>query len=182
MRETITELYKEGLLKVIKSDLARLCEPSFSNAVKTYLLPKGTVFRFDVWFRILQWSRINKVRKTIIGPFAYFIQRHYEYKYGVHVNANIYVGKGLHIVHGDGVHLNCEYIGENFTVFQGTTLGAKHGERPVVLNDVTVYTNSVVCGGIILNDGCSVGAQSYLDNNVDAGAFVAGVPAKVIRQ
>lgn len=116
-----------GVLGVIKSNLARLCEPNLKNALKIYCLPKGTVFRFDVWFRLLQWSRIRKVRKILISPFIYFVQRHFEYKYGIHINANICVGKGFHIMHGDGVYLNCEYVGENFTVFQGTTLGAKHG-------------------------------------------------------
>lgn len=178
--KTIKDLYNGGLIEVIRSDLSRLCKPTFVNAIKLYLLPRGTVFRFDVWFRILQWSRLTKSKKLLISPIVYLIQRHYEYKYGIHANANIYIGKGLHIVHGDGVHLNCDYIGENFTVFQGTTLGAKHGGRPRVLDNVTVYTNSVVCGDITLNNGCSVGAQSYVDKDVEAGAFVAGVPAKKI--
>lgn len=117
----------------------------------------------------------------MISPMVYLIQRHYEYKYGIHANANIYVGEGLHIMHGDDVHLNCEYIGKNYTVFQGTTLGAKHGGKPTVMDNVTVYTNSVVCGNIILHNGCSVGAQSYLDKDVDEGMFVAGVPAKIIK-
>lgn len=126
-------------------------------------MPRGTGVGFDVWFRILQWSRVNKICRVIIGPLDYLIQRHYEYKYGIHANANIYVGKGLHIKHGDSVHLNCDYIGDNFTIYQGTTIGAKHGEKPIILDDVTVYTNSVVCGGIILHDGCSVGAMSYME-------------------
>lgn len=177
-KKNLSELYRGGVLDIIRSDLERICNPTLSNAVKIYLVPRGTVFRFDVWFRILQWSRTRAIRKLIIGPVAYLIQRHYEYKYGIHVNPNIYIGRGLHIMHGDGVHLNCEYIGDNFTVYQGTTLGAKHGKKPTVLNNVTVYTNSVVCGGITLHDGCSVGAQSYLDKDVEQGVFVAGIPAK----
>ena len=126
-RNSLEELYREGVLKVIKSDLARLCEPTFIKGLKIYLFPRGTVFRFDVWFRILQWARLSKTRRITIGVIAYLIMRHYEYKYGIHANANIYTGKGLHIKHGDGVHLNCAYIGENFTVYQGVTLGAIHG-------------------------------------------------------
>lgn len=167
-----------GVLAVIKSDLERLCEPSFINGLKIYLFPRGTVFRFDVWFRILQWARISSMRRIIIAPFAYLKMRHYEYKYGIHANANIYVGKGLHIKHGDGVHLNCAYIGDNFTVFQGVTLGARHGELPIVLDNVTVYTNSVVCGGITLHNDAIVGAQSYVDKDVADGCCVFGVSSR----
>lgn len=166
--------------KVIKSDLSKLCEPTFLNGIKIYLLPRGTVFRFNVWFRILQWSRLKRARKFSIGVVAYFIMRHYEYKYGIHANANIYVGKGLHIKHGDGVHLNCLYIGENFTVYQGVTLGAQHGELPTIFDNVTIYTNSVVCGGITINNGVSIGAQSYVDKDIGEGQHVAGAPARLI--
>lgn len=144
------------------------------------MLPRGTVFRFDVWFRLLQWSRLTRLRKILISPVIYLILRHYEYKYGIHANANIYVGEGLLIKHGDCVYLNCEYIGENFTVYQGVTLGVKHRGRPTILDNVTVYTNSVVCGEITLHDGCVVCAQSYLDKDVAEGVYVAGVPAKEI--
>lgn len=181
-RNSLDELYREGVLKVIQSDLARLCNPTFMNGLKIYLMPRGTVFRFDVWFRVLQWARLSKIRRITIGVIAYLIMRRYEYKYGIHANANIYIGKGLHIKHGDGVHLNCAYIGENFTVYQGVTLGAIHGELPVVLDNVTVYTNSVVGGGITLHNGAIVGAQSYVDKDVEENCFVAGVPARVLNK
>ena len=177
----IRELYKDGLIKVIKSDLSRICEPTISNFLKWYTLPKGTVIRYVVWFRVVQWARINSIRRVLVGPVAYLKMRHYEFKYGVHANANIYVGKGLHIVHGNGVYLNCDYIGDNFTVYQGVTLGTNHELRPTILNNVTVYTNSVVCGGITLHDGCTVGALSYLDKDVESGVLVAGIPAVPVK-
>ncbi len=49
------------------------------------------------------------------------------------------------------------------------------------MDSVTVYTNSVVCGNITLHDGCVIGAQSYVDKDVDENSFVAGIPAKLIR-
>ena len=52
---------------------------------------------------------------------------------------------------------------------------------PTVMDSVTVYTNSVVCGNITLHDGCVIGAQSYVDKDVDENSFVAGIPAKLIR-
>lgn len=50
--------------------------------------------------------KIKKNTKTTIGIIAYSFMKHYEYKYDIHANANIYIGKGLHIKHCDDIHLN----------------------------------------------------------------------------
>ena len=138
------------------------------------------MFRYNVWFRITQWARTTKWKKLFIGPFAYFILRHYEFKYGIHANPNIYIGRGLKIIHGDGVYLNASYIGENFTCFQGVTLGIKDGGIPVVMDNVKIYPNSVICGEITLKNACVVGALSYVDKSVEENAVVAGAPAHTL--
>lgn len=146
--------------------------------IKSYFFPHGEMFRYTFWFRITQWAKLKPFRKIVIGGIAYLNLRRYEYKYGIHLNTNIHVGSGLHIVHGDGVYLNCKYIGENFTCFQGVTLGLKDEGIPIVKDNVSVFPNAVICGDIILNDNCKIGAQSYLTKNVLQGVTVAGCPAK----
>ena len=179
MKKSKEKLFHNGLWSIIKSDLERLCNPTFKNFLFVYLFPRGTVFPYIVWFRIQQWCRISKIRKFTLGVLSYPIMRHYEYKYGIHANPNIFVGKGLHIVHGDGVYLNCKRIGEHFTVYQGVTLGTDGiGETPSVMDFVTVYTNAVVVGNIILNNGAVVGAQSYVNKDIGVGEVFAGVPAR----
>ena len=71
---------------------------------------QGSTFPHDVWFRILQHCKKKRFFKYTIGLFAYFKERHLSYKYGVHVNANIEIGSGLKVVHGDGVYINCNSI------------------------------------------------------------------------
>lgn len=130
----------------------------------------------------MQKVKTVKFLKITIGFPVYLIHRHYEYKYGIHANTNIEIGKGLLIVHGDGVHLNCSKIGENFTCFQGVTLGANKSGIPTVGNNVTVFTNAVVVGNIHLGYGSSVGANAYVDKDVPENTVVAGIPAKVIKK
>jgi serine O-acetyltransferase len=60
------------------------------------------------------------------------------------------------------------------------TVGVRNGLIPTVGNNVTIYTNAIVSGGITLNDNCIVGAQSYCDSSVGENCFVAGVPAKLM--
>lgn len=109
---------RTSLIEYIKSDLARLAKPNFKNFIKFYFFPKGCMFRYNVWYRTMQCVKRNRLSKILIGCFVYLIFRHYEFKYGIHINTNIPVGRGLKIVHGDGVYLNCKSIGDNFTCFQ----------------------------------------------------------------
>lgn len=114
-------------VSLIKSDLSRLLpdgEPSIIDFLHWYFMPRGSCFPYNVWFRILQACKKKTVLKYTFGIPAYFLYRHFGFKYGISANANIEVGAGLKIVHGYGVYLNCERIGRNFTVYQGVTLGA----------------------------------------------------------
>lgn len=171
------------LVILIKSDLERICKPSLYNFFKTYFFPQGTTFRYQVWLRIMHYSKKCTLLKYTFSPIIYVIFRHYEYKYGIHCNSNIVIGRGLQIVHGDGVYLNCKSIGDNFTVFQNVTLGKSGGGGiPLIKNNVTVYTGAVVTGDIELQDGCTIGALSFVTTDVAASDLVVGAPAKSVRK
>ncbi len=51
---------------------------------------------------------------------------------------------------------------------------------PTVRNHVTVFTNSVVVGDIILGDNCNIGANSFVSHDVPCNTTVGGSPAKPI--
>lgn len=140
----------------------------------------GGVFRFTVWLRIVSYIK-KKKSLTLFYPAAYLIFRHYTYKYGVHIDSNITIGKGLMIVHGDGVYVNCDRIGDSFTIYQNVTVGVDAGGKPSIGDNVTIYPGAVVVGKIMLNNNCIVGANSFLNKTVSEGTTVAGVPAKRIK-
>ena len=71
------------------------------------IIPREECFPYDVWLRVLQAVRRNRFLKIALGPIVYWRYRHYEFQYGVHVNANIEIGPGLHVVHGPS-NLNAE--------------------------------------------------------------------------
>ena len=168
---------ENSLLYYLYYDLERLEKPSFKSFLKWYFIPRGHCFRWNVWFRIVQCIKNGGVKKILIIP-TYLMYRHYEYKYGIHVNTNIDVGKGLFIVHGDGVYINAKSVGENFTCYQGVTVGLGNNGIPEIKDNVIIYTNAVVVNDIILYDGCIIGACSFVNKSVNEKSVVIGIPAK----
>lgn len=182
MLKMMDDCRKIGFCELVKSDLARLGPVSFRSFLKHYFVPRGGSFPYVVWLRVEQCLRRGGWIKRFLGAVFYVIYRHYEFKYGIHANPNIQIGGGLLIAHGGGVHLNCSSIGRNLTVYQGVTFGVQDGERPTVGDDVTVYPNSVVVGGIIIGNRATIGALSYVSHDVAADTVVAGAPAHIIKK
>lgn len=134
-----------------------------------YFFSKGTTFKQDFWFRSLQKCKERKIVKYTLGVIVYFIQRHYEYKYGIHINSNIQIDDGLCVVHGGSIYLNCQKIGRNFTVYPSVMLGLANGGIPLVGNNVTIYTGAVLAGNIHIGDDCIIGANSVVTKDCEAG-------------
>lgn len=71
-------------------------------------------------------------------------------------------------------------LGSNCKIYQGVTLGSGRGGYPVIGNNVTIYTNSTICGGVHIGDNAVIGANSFVNTDVPANTVYAGVPAKKI--
>ncbi len=96
------------------------------------------------------------------------------------------IGDGLVIYHGHGTVLAPHSVGKNFSVYQGVTIGRnpKPGQEicnPIIGDNVTVYANAVVAGGITIGDNVSIGAGAVVMKDVPADSVVIGNPC-VIRQ
>ncbi len=96
------------------------------------------------------------------------------------------IGEGLVIYHGHGTVIAPYSIGKNFSVYQGVTIGrnAKPGREinnPIIGDNVTVFTNAVVAGGITIGDNVTIGAGAVVMKDVPANSIVMGNPC-VIRE
>lgn len=168
-----------GLYKLIQSDMKRYF-PDGKSILIAYL--KRPMFRYVFWLRVVNRLKRNRLFKYTLAIIPYLVLRHYQFKYGIHIGTSTPIGKGLHIQHGDGVYLNVQSIGENFTVYQGVTLGSSPNKGlPIVGNNVTVYMGAKVFGDVALKDNCVVGANAVVTHDVDENAVVVGIPARRIR-
>ena len=119
------------------------------------------------------------------GKFGRLLGKYYRIllmrRYCIHVNSKATIGLGLRLVHPMCISIaECE-IGENFTMYQSCTVGAKSLDclkTPKIGSNVTMYSGSSVIGGIAVCDDVSVGANSLLIKDANEPGVYIGSPAK----
>ena len=95
--------------------------------------------------------------------------------------------KNTYFPHPIGIVINKNAkIGKNCTIFQNVTIGDKmtgtDKERyPVIGDNVTIYANSVIIGGIKIGDNAIIGAGAVVVKDVSPNAVVAGNPAVILK-
>lgn len=75
-------------------------------------------------------------------------------------------------------------IGRNVTIFQCVTVGSKRSGRnagvPVIGDDVVIYPNAAVVGGLVIGSGATIGPGAVVIYDVPAGATVVGNPGRIV--
>lgn len=106
-------------------------------------------------------------------------------RYGIHVGNGSKIKKGLILPHplsvviGQGVT-----IGENCIIYHNVTLGTKHSvdskstTYPKIGNNVIIYTNSIILGGVTIGDNTIIGANSFVTHDLEPNSIYAGYPLK----
>jgi serine O-acetyltransferase len=122
-----------------------------------------------------------------IGPVAKAFSLLNFFLFGIEIAVRCHIGKGLFFPHTQGTVIGACSIGENVTIFQGVTLGAKEldfsyqeSSRPTVGDNVSIGSGAKVLGGVTLGSGSRVGANAVVLNNIGPGLLAAGIPAKII--
>ena len=96
------------------------------------------------------------------------------------------VGEGLVIQHGFGTRIGCSRMGRDCQVWQGVTIGKSRSgleePRPVIGDNVRIYANALVLGGITIGDNAVIGAASVVLKSVPPNCTVVGNPARIVKQ
>lgn len=109
-------------------------------------------------------------------------------RYSCEISPYAQIGRGLFFPHSVGIVIGHEVIiGENCEIFQNVTIGSNRKERngrymPIIGNNVSIGTGAVVVGAITIGNNVVIGANSYVDKDIPDNSFVAGTPAKIIKQ
>jgi serine O-acetyltransferase len=123
-----------------------------------------------------------------LPPVAKFFSLLNFFFFGIEIAVQCRVGKGLFLPHTQGTVIGAYSIGENATIFQGVTLGAREldfsfleSSRPSVGDDVTIGSGAKVLGGLTLGSGSRIGANAVVLESIPANVAAAGVPARITK-
>lgn len=109
--------------------------------------------------------------------------------FGIEIAVRCPIGKGLFLPHTQGTVIGAWSIGENVTIFQGVTLGAREvdfsyrkSSRPIVGDNVTIGSGAKILGGLTLGSGSRVGANAVVLDDIELGMLAVGIPAKALKK
>lgn len=156
----------------------------------TWFLEDGKDRGFFTCFNLLLWKYPcyrNHVIYRCSGSsrlWGYVLRLLYPPKQDLEIGGEI--GEGLVVYHGHGTVIAAHSIGKNFQIYQGATIGnnPKPGQtrnNPIIGDNVEVFTNAVVAGGITIGDNVSIGAGAVVMKDVPSNSVVLGNPC-VIKQ
>ncbi|WP_298156228.1 sugar O-acetyltransferase [Flavobacterium sp.] len=115
---------------------------------------------------------------------------HCDYGYNIHSGENVYFN--VHCVVLDTMKItigNNVFFGPNVHIYAAThpldAVSRRKTEfsKPVTIgNDCWIGGNTVICPGITIGDGVTIGAGSVVTKNIPDNVLAAGNPARVIRE
>jgi serine O-acetyltransferase len=104
---------------------------------------------------------------------------------GIEIHPGATIGKRFFIDHGTGVVIGeTSEIGDDVMLYQGVTLGGtslEKGKRHPTLEDgVVVGSGAQVLGPLIVGAGARIGSNAVVLKDVEKGATMVGIPAKMV--
>jgi serine O-acetyltransferase len=160
-----------------------------TNSVDFFKQVKWLVFNHTLHLVLL--IRFGQtLRKTpLMGKLLSFIIEYIiRVFFGSDISLKARIGKGFVIMHGHDIVIGADVvIGENCKVFNGVTLGNKdisltsNGNQPNVGNNVVISTGAKILGAIKIGDNVTIGANSVVVKDCNAGGTYVGVPARKVK-
>ena len=103
--------------------------------------------------------------------------------YSIDIDYRAEIDEGFFIAHGIGIVIGHKVsIGKNCSIYQGVTLGGnlnkekKYNGRiitqPVLLDNVSVYSNSIIIGPVVIGENTTIGAMTLVTNDIPANSIV----------
>lgn len=133
----------------------------------------------------------HKIAHRLFNARLYFLARlvnHFSrFMTAIDIHPGAKIGKNFFIDHGFVVIGETAEIGDNVTMYQGSTLGGTNptngmgGKRhPTIGDDVIVSLGAAILGPIMVGKGARIGANAVVTKEVPEGATMVGIPAKPV--
>ena len=121
----------------------------------------------------------NKGYKRL-GYFMYWLNR---IVFSCDIPCTVSIGQRIHLPHfGLGVVIHPKaVIGNDVTIYQQVTIGARNGSWHVVIGDnVVLGAGCKIIGTLTIGNNCRIGANSVVLKSIPDGSTAVGIPAHII--
>ena len=147
--------------------------------IRVYM--KYLVFKCVLVMRICFYLEKHKWLYPLFIIFKIYY-RHLEMKFGVQIGHRLNPEGGFFIGRYSGIVVHAyAKIGENFIIYQGTTIGTTDKGVPTIGDNVTFRARSII-GKVTIGNNCTIGAGSVVTKDIPDNCIAAGVPARVLRK
>ncbi len=126
------------------------------------------------YFRTLFYFR---TRGFLSNVLRVFYPRDHRFTIDMHTK----IAGGVILAHPYSSIINAERVGKNLYINQLVTVGEKDGKKPVIGNNVKLYTNCTIIGDITIGDNVIIGAGAVVTKSIPDNSVAVGNPAKVIK-
>ena len=132
---------------------------------------------------------LHKAAHWLFGAQLFFMARLVNtisrFLTAIDIHPGAQIGRNFFIDHGFVVIGETAEIGDNVTMYQGSTLGGTNptngvgGKRhPTIGDDVIVSLGAAILGPIEVGRGARIGANAVVNKDVPEGATMVGIPAR----
>ncbi len=149
-------------------------DPSRRSAEQDIEFHFSLLFATFAEFRSLYDYRVASIERKGLRGFMGHLRRASE----LHIACQ-HIGPRFRIVHGQNTIILAREIGADFCVHHGVTVGFHRG-IPSIGNAVTVQTNALVFGDIVIGDDCIVTANALVTCDMQP-ATIAYAPSTLFR-
>jgi len=135
------------------------------------------LFKNKPEYRSLLYFRMGGVKRLLKLMYREQNNLHFEVKSDI-------IGNGLVFQHGYSTIINVEKMGINCQIWQNVTIGKERpgGKKPIIGNNVRIFTGAVVVGDITIGDNVTIGANAVVNKSVPENCVVVGIPARIVRK
>lgn len=137
-----------------------------------------------VW--ALGWHKIaHRLFKARLFFLARLVNHFARFMTSIDIHPGASIGKNFFVDHGFVVIGETAEIGDNVTMYQGSTLGGTNptngmgGKRhPTIGDGAIISLGAAILGPIHVGAGARIGANAVVTKDVPEGATMVGIPAK----